>query len=56
MAIGIGAGGGMGAVGGLGGTGGFSQPAVEAGSNTGPGSVRDMFARDTFQCAPSGGG
>jgi hypothetical protein len=55
---GVGAGGGgMPAVGGgfdAGGMGGgMTQPAV--GGDSGPGSMRNMFAQDTFQCAPGGG-
>jgi hypothetical protein len=33
---------------------GMAQPAM--GADNGPGSMRNMFAQDTFQCAPGGGG
>jgi hypothetical protein len=52
-------GGGMGSVGGFGGagaTGSFDQPAAATGGSAGgPGSMRDMFSKDTFQCASGGG-
>jgi len=50
-------GGGMPAVGGAdGGMGGFSPAADAGGGNSGPGSMKDMFAKDSFQACGSGGG
>lgn len=56
--VGGGFGGGMPAVGGMDG-GGMSggSPAAATGGDSGPGSMRDMFAKDSFTpCAGGGGG
>jgi hypothetical protein len=57
MGIGpVGAGGaGIGSGFGVGGAGGFAQQATAAGGNEGAGSLRNMFAADTF-CGATGGG
>jgi hypothetical protein len=49
----------MPAVGGFGGgmdAGGMGAPAAATGGENGPGSMRDMFARDSFTPCKSGGG
>jgi len=54
---GVGGGGGMPAVGGFdGGDMGTGAPAAADGGNSGPGSMKDMFSKDSFQACGSGGG